>query len=134
MNEKHRLEGFRALLNSEKSNSVYLEEPDGNLRLWRDLSAEGRLQYVASAAALYDVPFEKFAEAVRESVDPSAVADAALRLVLSDSHERRGLAELLPADGRLESTPLIDRFREILNQSPESGQVRERVNDRDIEI
>ncbi|HEX4132892.1 MAG TPA: hypothetical protein VHZ24_22860 [Pirellulales bacterium] len=134
MNKKHRLEGFKALLNSDKSNGYNLEEPDGSFRLWRDLSAQGRLQYIASAAALYDVPFAKFADAVRESVDQSAVADAALRIVLSDSHERRGLEQLLPDDGQTYPTPLIDRFKEILNESRESGQVRERTKDRDIEI
>jgi len=122
VNEKRRLEGFKALLNHDKANNYYLEEPDGDRRLWKDLSDEGRLGYIARAATIYNVPFEKFAEAVRDSIGTSAIADAALRTVLRDAHESRGLEQLLPEDGRTESTPLIDRFKEMLDQRWSAGK------------
>jgi hypothetical protein len=62
MDEKHRLAGFKALTGSLRTNSHYLEESDGSLCLWRDLSAEGRLAYIVRDAAYYNVHFEAFVE------------------------------------------------------------------------
>jgi hypothetical protein len=70
MKEKDRIDGFKALLASHKSNTYYLTDPDGNHLLWDELSAEARLECIASDAAYCDVPFEPFAEAARESVGP----------------------------------------------------------------
>ncbi len=49
---------------------------------------------------------------------PSLVAQAALRVALDYRKELHGLGKLLPDDGRTESTPLVERFQEILNYQP----------------
>ena len=113
--EKHRVEDFHALLADHTHSSSYYEEMEGDWQQWRELSAEGKLSYLAGDAAYYDVPFHHFAEAVRDVLSeqpPAAREDAALRLLLSHARELQGLAKLLPDDGRTEPTPLIERFRE----------------------
>jgi hypothetical protein len=121
----HRLAGFRACVEDHKHSSYFLEEMDGSLRRWRELSAESKLEYLARDAALYDVPFEAFAQAVRETLNdspPAAREDAALRLVLRSVHELRGLENLFPDDGRTESPPpLIERFREAMGKQSLAG-------------
>jgi hypothetical protein len=121
MNEKDRVSGFQALLKSHKSNSCHLITPDGEFRLWQDLSAEGRLESIARDAAYYDVPFEDFAQAVRESVDDAAIEDAALRLAMRSTRELHDLESLFPDDGRTESPPpLVERVSELLNAAHEN--------------
>jgi hypothetical protein len=116
MDEKHRLAGFKALLESHKKNSYHLIEPDGSLRLWRDMSAEGRLESITRDAAFYDVPFEHFAQAVRESIDKTAVEEAALRLAMRSGRELHDLDALFPDDGRTEPPPpLVERVSELLD-------------------
>ncbi len=116
MDEKDRIAGFKALLESHKTNFYGLEEPDGSFRLWRDLSAEGRLESITRDAAYYNLPFEHFAEAVRESVDTAAVEDAALRLAMRSVRELHGLEQLFPDDGRTgPPQPLVERVSELLN-------------------
>ena len=115
MDENRRLAGFKALLASQKANSHQLEEPDGSFRLWRDLSPEGRLGYIVRDAALYNVPFERFAEAVRESVDSAVIEEASLRLAMRSGQELYDLESLFPDDGRTESTSLVERVGELLN-------------------
>jgi hypothetical protein len=121
MDEKHRVSGFKALLESHKKNSYHLIDPDGSFRLWRELSAEARLENIVRDAAFYDVPFEQFAEAVRESVDPAAIEEAALRLALRSGKELHDLEALFPDDGRTEPPPpLVERLSELLKaESPE---------------
>jgi len=116
MDEKHRLSGFKALLESQKSNSSYLEDPDGNRCLWQELSAEGKLDCIVRDAAYYDVPFQQFAEAVRESLDSPAIEEAALRLAMRSGRELHALENLFPDDGRTESPPLlVERVSDLLN-------------------
>jgi len=107
MDEKQRLVGFKALLESHKTNSYDLAESDGSLRPWRDLSAEGRIETIARDAAWYDVPFEQFAQAVRGSVDNAAIEEAALRLAMRSGRESHDLENLSPAAGRTEPQPLV---------------------------
>ena len=114
MNEKRRLEGFQASLASDKSGSYLLEDADGDRRPWPELSAQGKVAFIARAAAMYDVPFERFAAAVRAEVGEAAMAEAGLRNTLALKRELHGLAKLVPDDGRTESTPLVERFQEIL--------------------
>jgi len=116
MDEKHRLSGFKALVESHKTDSYHLIDSDGEFRLWRDLSAEGRLEYMVRDAAFYDVPFEHFAEAARQSVDLAALEEAALRLAMRSGRELHDLEKLLPEHGRIEPPPpLVERFSELLN-------------------
>jgi hypothetical protein len=119
MDEQRRMEGFRKLIASDKSGSYLLEEPDGNWSHWGGLSAEGKLHYIARAAAMYDVPFEQFAATARAELgDAEAVTQAALRAALDYKKELHGLAKLVPSDWRTEPTPLVERFQEILDYKP----------------
>ena len=116
MDNKLGLSGFKALLESHKTNAHYLEETDGSFRLWRDLSAEARLDYISRDAAWYDVPFEPFAQAVRESIDHAAIEEAALRLAKRSVRELHDLENLFPDDGRTEPPPpLVERVSELPN-------------------
>ena len=115
MNERHKLAGMRALVDSRKSNSHYLEELDGSYRLWSDLSPQSKLEYIARDAAFYEASFESFAAVVRESIDKSALETAALRLLLRGVSELRDLEKLFPDDGRTESPPpLAERVADLL--------------------
>jgi hypothetical protein len=115
MNEKDRLKNFKALLKSEKSNSIYLVDPDGEFRLWRELSAEGKLDIIARDAAHFGVTFEQFAKAARESIDGDALQDAALRLAIRKEQELTAVERLFPDDDRIEGPPpLIERVSELL--------------------
>lgn len=133
MNAKRRSAGFRALVEDHRNSSHYFEDADSDRRLWKDLSPQGKLEYIAGDAALYDVPFVDFAEAVRDSIGKSALMEAALRTVLRNAQEFRRLERLLPPDGRTESTPLTERFKEILNQPCEVDHSPEHGRDRGIE-
>ncbi len=113
MNEKQRVEGFKAMVEDSKSSNHYFEEMDGDHRQWRDLSDAAKLQYIASYAAHRDVPFKPFADAVNDVL--SEVGNAALQLVLNSQKELRALEQLLPEDWGTESTPLVERFKDILN-------------------
>jgi hypothetical protein len=121
------------LVEDHRNSSHYFEEAVGNRRLWSDLSPQGKLQYIAGDAALYDVPFKHFDEAVREVIGNSALAEAALRTVLRDALEFRSLEGLFPPDGRTEATPLADRFKEILDRPAEPDREPEHRRDRGIE-
>jgi hypothetical protein len=111
-----RVSGFKALLESHTTNSYHLIAPDGEFREWQDLSPEGRLEIIAKDAAYYDVPFEPFAQAVREAVDKDAIEEAALRLAMRSTRELHELEGLFPDDGRLEPPPpLVERVSELLN-------------------
>ena len=119
MDEKQRRSGFKALLESHKTDSYHLIDTDGEFRLWRDLSAEGRIESIARDAAYYDVPFEQFGQAVRESVDSTAIEEAALRLAMRSRRELHDLENLLPDDGLTDPPPLVERVRELLEaESP----------------
>ncbi|HWB14091.1 MAG TPA: hypothetical protein VG826_33000 [Pirellulales bacterium] len=133
MNAKERSEGFRALVENHRNSGHYFEEVDGRWRLWRDLSPQGKLEYLAADAALYDVPFKRFHDSVREVIGDAALAEAALRTVLSDALEFRSLARLLPDDGRTESTPLSERFKEILSRAAEPGREPQHHQGRGVE-
>src|SRR6267378_3927697 len=100
MDEKHRESGFKALLAHSKANTCHLADADGDYRLWRDLSAEGKVEHIARDAAYYGVAFEPFAQAVRESIDIAAIEDAALRLAMRCVRELHELERLFPDDGR----------------------------------
>jgi hypothetical protein len=119
MVRKKQLEGFDALIASQKSESSQLEDVNGEFRHWNELSTEGKVSWIASAAAYYDLPFEPFAEAVREilgELHAAAREEAALRLAFRGQQELHGLEKLLPKYDRLEpAPPLAERFQELLD-------------------
>jgi len=132
MNDKNRLAGFKALIEDRKKGWRYFEEMDGSLRRWNKLSPQSKLQYIASDAVFCNVPFERFAEAVRDVLPPAALVEASLQMVLHYERELHGLANLLPDHGRTESVPLVERFKEIL--APQTDQACPGTgNDRGIE-
>jgi hypothetical protein len=134
---KNQLEGFKAQVASHKSSSGHMEDVDGNHCYWDELSAEGKVKWIASDAAYYDVPFEPFAQAVREvlgQLPAAAREEAALWLALQSEREQRELEQLLPRYDRLEpAPPLVDRFRELLDYY-EKRLAKEPGQDHDPEI
>jgi hypothetical protein len=64
-------------------------------------------------AVRHDVPFEPFAEVVRETI--GEVGEAALRVVLDGQKELCAIAELFPDDGRTEPTPLVELVKEMMD-------------------
>jgi hypothetical protein len=119
LDEQRRVEGFHALLATYQKSNWLFHDADGASRPWRDLSPEGRLDYIAGGAVSHDVPFERFAEAVRDALGdqpPAAREEAAGRLLFSQRRELHDLARLAPDDERATTyTPLIDRFREVIH-------------------
>lgn len=103
MNAKRRLAGFKALVEEYRNSDWYFEEVEGDRRLWKDFSPQGKLEYIARDAALYEVLFEAFADAARDFIGESALGDAALRMVLGDAREFRSL-------GAAASTRRADRI------------------------
>ena len=118
---KNTQSGFKALLASHKTNACHLEDADGDHRLWRDLSAEGKVEHIARDAAYYGVAFEPFAQAVRESIDITAVEEAALRLAMRCVRQLHELESLFPDDmGSNFPPPLVDCVRHLLDaKSPQ---------------
>jgi hypothetical protein len=78
------------------------------------------LKSIANLAAFYDVPYEHFAVAARESVGTAAIEEAALRLAMRCGRELHDLEKLFPDDGRTEAPPpLVEPVRELLDlESP----------------
>jgi hypothetical protein len=121
MAKRQQPDGFDLLLADHQNSSHYFVEADGSHRLWSELSAEGKLAYLAGDAALYDVPFERFRAAVREVLGEATAIreEAALRLALRSEKELHSVARLLPPDERLEGTPLPERVQDALAESEE---------------
>jgi hypothetical protein len=117
MNEKDRLENFRAMVKSRLNTTHLFEETDGRLRDWKDLSPSGKLEYICLDAIRCDVPFEPFSETVRTTI--ADAPDAALRLLHSAQRELHELEKMLPDPNGTESTPLVERLREALNRDSE---------------
>jgi hypothetical protein len=116
--EKHRVEGFHALLASDKKGNYFLEDMDGDYRQWPDLSPAGKLSHIASDAAYYDVPFGRFAEAAQDVLrdqPPAAREEAALQLLYRHQRERHALGKLLPDDDRTEPYPLVECLQDTLD-------------------
>jgi len=113
--ENDRIASFKASVEDMKNspdNHVF-EEMDGDRLPWDDLSAAAKLQYIAWDAAHSDVPFEPFAQVVKDTI--GNVGEAALRVVLDGQKELHAIAKLFPDDGRTEPTPLVDQVKEMLD-------------------
>jgi hypothetical protein len=128
------MEGFKALVTSDRSGAHQMEDVDGNYRYWDELSLAAKMRQIASNAAYCDVTFERFSEAVRDSIGsipPEAREEAALWLALQSQRELHELEKLLPRYDRLEpAPPLLDRFQQLLDAyEAELAQERESSND-----
>lgn len=113
--ENRKIAGFKASVESMKNspdNHVF-EEMDGDRQSWADLSAPAKLQYIVLDAARHDVPFEPFAQVVKDTIGDAG--EAALRVVLDGQKELHAIAKLFPDDGRIEPTPLVEQVKEMLD-------------------
>jgi hypothetical protein len=111
--ENQKVANFKAMVeDSRNSNSNhFFEEMDGDRRPWAELSAAGKLDYISRYAAFSDVPFQPFAQAVKDTIGD--VGEAALRVVLASQKELHAIAELFPDDGRIEPTPLVEQVKNM---------------------
>lgn len=113
MTPEERVKGFHALLGSNMSSMVELEDADGEYRTWGELSSAGKLGVIANDAAYYDVPFEVFAATAIEHVDPDAMLDASLRVSFRNQQELTAISRALPGHDRIESYPLVDQVQDL---------------------
>ncbi|HUY88410.1 MAG TPA: hypothetical protein VMV10_06730 [Pirellulales bacterium] len=113
--ERHKVAGLKARVEDRRNSpdNYFFSEIDGSHNTWTNLSAAGKLEYIALDAASLDVPFKAFAEVARDVIGDNK--DAALRVLFENQKELHALGELLPDDGRIEPTPLVERFKEILD-------------------
>jgi len=130
--ENEKIAGFKASVEDRENspgNHVF-EEMDGDRLPWADLSAAAKLQYIALDAVRHDVPFKPFSEVVKKTIGD--VPEAALRVVLDGQIELHAIAELFPADGRTEPTPLVEQVKEMLDYvSALEAQQEERSQNRE---
>jgi hypothetical protein len=113
--ENEKVASFKAMVGDMKNspgNHVF-EELDGDRLPWDDLSAAAKLQYIARDAVISDVPFEPFAQVAKATIGD--VGEAALRVVLVGQKELHAIEKLLPDDGRLEPTPLVEKVKDMLD-------------------
>ncbi len=113
--ERQRVEGFKAMVEDSKhspDNRVF-EEMDGDRLPWAELSATAKLGYIARDAAFSGVGFEPFAEMVKDTIGDAG--EAALRVVFDGQKKLHAIAKLLPDDGGIEPTPLVEQVKEILD-------------------
>jgi hypothetical protein len=122
---KHGIAGFKAILESHKTNAYELLDRDGKFRVWRDLTAECKVEYILRDAAFYDVAFVHFADAVRGSVDKGAIEESALRLAMRTGRELHNLEKLFPDGGLTEPPSLAERVRELLGAESPGQEIGE---------
>ena len=114
------LDGFDILLADHQSSTHEYEDHDANLREvlrpWSQLSTEGKLHYIASAAALYNVPFERFEHAAREAADGQPLpAGERAYLRLHMEYQRTLWEAELPAFPREHTVPKNDPHHDALD-------------------
>ena len=132
--ENHKIANFKAMVEDSRNSNYFFDEMDGDSRPWAKLSAAGKLQYIVRDAVISDVPFEPFAQVVKETIGD--MGEAALRVVLEGQKELHAIAKLFPDDGRTEPTPLVEQVKDILDyvsaletQEKERRQGREKLFD-----
>ena len=114
------LDGFDILLADHQSSSHEYEDHDANLRdvlrPWSQLSTEGKLHYIASAAALYKVPFERFENAARQAAGEQPLpAGERAYLRLHMEYQRALWDAELPAFPREQAAPQNNPPYDILD-------------------
>ncbi len=119
--ENEKIASFKAMVENMKNSpdNYHFEEMNGDHVPWGDLSSAAKLQYIVRDAAISDVGFEPFAEVVKDTIGDGV--EAVLRVVLESQRELHAIAELFPDDGRTESTPLVDRVKEMLDYASVLG-------------
>jgi hypothetical protein len=130
--ENRRISSFKAMVEDSRNSprNYFFDEMAGDSRPWPELSAAAKLEYISRYAALADVPFEPFAQVVKETIGD--VGEAALRVMLDDRKELHAIAKLFPDDGRTEPTPLVERVKDMLDYvSALEAQEKERHEGRE---
>ncbi len=115
-----RPDGFDILLADHQHSSHEYEDHDADLRHvfrpWSQLSAEGKLGYIASAAALYNVPFDRFEQAARDAIgDRPMPGGERTYLRLHMEYQRAMWDPELPAFPCEHPLPANDPHREVLD-------------------
>jgi hypothetical protein len=130
--KNHKIANFKAMVEDSRNSpsNYFFDEMEGDCRLWAELSAAAKPEYISRYAALADVPFEPFARVVKETIGD--VGEAALRVMLDDRKELHAIAKLFPDDGRTEPTPLVERVKDMLDYvSALEAQERDRRQGRE---
>jgi hypothetical protein len=120
MSKKHEPDGFARLLADHQHSTHDYEDHDADLRhvfrQWSQLSPEGKLGYIASGAALYDVPFERFEQAARAAIgDQPLPAGERAWLRLHMEYQRALWDHELPAFPREHPLPADDPHRDFMD-------------------
>ena len=112
-------DGFDMLIEDHKNSSHLYEDHDAArrdvLRRWAELSAEGVLAYTARAAAMYNVPFERFEKKAREIVGdrPLPAGEEAIFRIHME-YQRAMWDSDLPAFPSHDSLPENDPHRDAM--------------------
>jgi hypothetical protein len=115
-----RPDGFDKLLADHQHSTHEYEDHDADLRHvfrpWSKLSTESKLGYIASGAALYDVPFERFEQAARAAIgDQPLPAGGRAWLRLHMEYQRALWDPELPAFPPEHPVPKDDPHHEFLH-------------------
>ena len=116
MAKRRQPDGFDLLLADHQNISHNFEEADESHHLWSELSAEGKLAYLAGDAALYDVPFERFRAAAprpgpsRAEERPAAEASLVQQLAASMRERKVRLADYVIYDTSEAVLSSLDAF------------------------
>jgi hypothetical protein len=128
--ENARITSFTMMVERMKNSAtgLHFEEMNRDLRPWDDLSAAAKLQYIVRDAVISDVPFESFAEMVKNTIGDRV--DAALRVVLAGQQELHAIAKLFPDDERTEPAPLVVQVKDLLEYASalEAQEKEQRLN------
>jgi hypothetical protein len=119
MRKKHEPDGFDRLLADHQQSTHDHEDHDAELRHvlrpWTQLSAEGKLGYIAGGATLYGVPFERFEQAARAAIgDQPLPAGEQAYLRLHMEYQRALWDPELPAFPREHPLPEGDPHRRVM--------------------
>lgn len=115
-----RPDGFDRLLADHQHSTHDYEDHDADLRHvfrpWSQLSAEGKIGYIASGAAMYDVSFERFEQAVRAAIgDQPLPAGERAYLRLHMEYQRALWDHELPAFPPEHPLPEGDPHRDFMD-------------------
>jgi hypothetical protein len=120
MRKKREPDGFDRLLADHQHSTHEYEDHDADLRhvfrQWSQLSPEGKLAYIASGAALYNVTFERFEQAARQALgDQPLPAGERAYLRLHMEYQRALWDPELPAFPREHPWPADDPHRNVMD-------------------
>jgi hypothetical protein len=115
-----RPDGFDILLADHQNSTHDYEDHDADLRdvlrPWSQLSTEGKLGYIANAAALYNVPFERFEQAARKIIGGQSLPHGEHAYLRLHMEYQRALWDAeLPAFPREHSLPGDEPHRDFLD-------------------